>query len=404
MLKEGGFLWQPGQAPEVLARSFEPSDELSEVHPGRPAHLSDFQEVESSFPGLVLAHERLWSPEPFGDVTLPQACLAPDLAQELAESLLVGPPPLSWHARRVGSPCELSQNGICVLEHESGRAQLRRRIDVSRAPMGLVVGVLIVATACASRSSVPTSYLGRLPGSEVVFLQWTRTGQSAKGSLTIAYIDPRDPTRVSTEDDAFTGVLNGSSVTLSLASAFASGSGLVHTLHGSLAGSGLSISVTTNNGSIQTVALTPATVADYNAAIRPLQAQAAATLQQQQAQQEIEAKQQAIDQASQQLNSGVYQLSQDVLSLPYYGTRASVPSDIAQVRGDLQALQAAESALPSYVSTSGLLPQQVPGVIFCAQRALDAANKWWSESRGGTVWTVPYPKVSRNCQPGSPTE
>jgi len=65
--------------------------------------------------------------------------------------------------------------------------------------------VALLATSCnGTEPSVAPSYLAELPNG-VAFLEWTHGGSSLKGSITVAYIDPTEPTQVTSEQDAFSG-------------------------------------------------------------------------------------------------------------------------------------------------------------------------------------------------------
>lgn len=102
----------------------------------------------------------------------------------------------------------------------------------------------------------------------VVFLQWTRAGDALTGSGTTAYTPAGDPTTLKTETAAFTGVVSGSSVTLS----YPEGLGLSRTWTGAFQGSSLVLSYAAADGSLSTLTFQPATVAGYNQAFATLRA------------------------------------------------------------------------------------------------------------------------------------
>lgn len=103
----------------------------------------------------------------------------------------------------------------------------------------------------------------------VVFLQWTRVGDALTGSRTMAYTSGSDPGTLKTATTGLTGVVSGSSVTLS----FPEGLGLSTTWTGAFQGSSLVLSYATADGSLSTLTFQPATVAGYNQAFAILQAQ-----------------------------------------------------------------------------------------------------------------------------------
>src|SRR5437763_960168 len=49
-----------------------------------------------------------------------------------------------------------------------------------------------------------------------LFIQWTRTGDTVRGTLSESYTSQSDPTQAQSESHSFAGVISGSSVTLTL--------------------------------------------------------------------------------------------------------------------------------------------------------------------------------------------
>ena len=181
----------------------------------------------------------------------------------------------------------------------------------------------------------------------VVFLQWTQADGALTGSLTMAYTPSGDPTTLKTQNAAFTGVLSGSSVTLS----FPEGLGVSTTWTGAFNGSSLVLSFATASGNLNTLTFAPASVADYNQALAQVQAQvqqaqgaASAAAAAQQQQQALQQAQQAIDQDVQQVQADLGYLPPDTTQL-----RADVhhiPDDLAQQAKDVQqALQDEQATL-----------------------------------------------------------
>lgn len=114
-----------------------------------------------------------------------------------------------------------------------------------------------------------------------VFVQWTRAGNSVQGSMSVANMDSAQATSVSNQNTAFMGSISGRSVSLSFNALL----GLTTTVAGQLNGSSIVLSVPQKDGSLQSIALRPATTADYNTDVSTLQTTASAN-------------QQAADQAS----------------------------------------------------------------------------------------------------------
>ena len=104
------------------------------------------------------------------------------------------------------------------------------------------------------------------------FLQWTQAGASLAGSITQVWeSSPGSAPRPEVVD--FTGVLSGASVTLTLQAGQAING--TSYLTGQFDGQQLTLTYPTPDGTIASLVFTPATVADYNAAVVQLEAAAA---------------------------------------------------------------------------------------------------------------------------------
>ncbi len=145
----------------------------------------------------------------------------------------------------------------------------------------------------------------------VVFLQWTRTGDAAVGTVTLADVPTSDQTKLEHTSASFTGVISGSSVLLT----FPPGSGVGSTWSGTLSGTTLVLSYPAADGSLSTLTFSTATVADYNQALAQVQSR-------------VQQAQQAIDAASRQVQV-------DLGSLP--STTAALRSDVIRIPDDLAA-------------------------------------------------------------------
>lgn len=159
----------------------------------------------------------------------------------------------------------------------------------------------------------------------VLFIQWTRTGDNVTGTLSESYTDPSDAAHVSHESGSFTGVISGSSVTLTLDNG--------DNWNRTLTSSGVTLSYTGSDGTLHTFAFSSGTVAEYNAAVEGITAKGNAA-------QSEQAQRQATTQAEQQLGSDASTLSTDVSNLQADVTQldsdlAKVPADLDQMRTDL---------------------------------------------------------------------
>ena len=152
-----------------------------------------------------------------------------------------------------------------------------------------------------------------------LFIQWTRIADTLRGTLTEAYTSLSDPTRAQSESHSFTGVVNGSSVTLTLDSAV--------NWNGTLNGSGVTLSYANSDGSLRTFEFHSASVGDYNAAVARVQGTAG------QAQSE-RAKAQALAEARQNLDSQAATVQSDIESLNQ--AVASAESDLSSIADDVK--------------------------------------------------------------------
>src|SRR5262249_59615601 len=97
--------------------------------------------------------------------------------------------------------------------HDDHRGLSKRARVIGAAAVAAMA--LIVALVLISRhGSANPGYLAQDPG-DVTFVQWTRTGDSLTGTITISVEDPSSGT-VQSQDLPFTGTISGSSVTLTL--------------------------------------------------------------------------------------------------------------------------------------------------------------------------------------------
>ncbi len=89
----------------------------------------------------------------------------------------------------------------------------------------------------------------------VLFFQWTRTGNTVTGTLSESYTDLSNPAQVSHESHTFTGVINGSSITITLDTG--------DNWNGTITGSSVTLNTPPgSDGRISSFDFRPATVAD----------------------------------------------------------------------------------------------------------------------------------------------
>lgn len=128
----------------------------------------------------------------------------------------------------------------------------------------LTLGISGCGSTPAGSTPTSASFLATGPG-VAMFLQWTRSDKSLSGSLSIASVES-GAIDLQSQNVAFSGVVSGSSVTLTMPQ----GLGAVTSLSGSLSGSHLRLNVPASDGTLAEDEFVPATTDDYNAAVRGL--------------------------------------------------------------------------------------------------------------------------------------
>jgi hypothetical protein len=216
-----------------------------------------------------------------------------------------------------------------------------------------MLSVMALAALAAGCSGSPTSSggLGVVSGAgeptgylfhdtdQAAYIQWTKTGSHIAGTLQDAYVNPSDPTKVTTGTESLTGEISDGNITLTLDRSFLGATNLSGTFNGSL----LVLGIPNNNGTINEVTFGPAAVSTYNKdadalngdANRAQSAQQQVQRQTQAAQQKEQAAAAARAQVSQdqgQVNEDAEQVSQDISSL---GSDDNFSSDVGGVATSL---------------------------------------------------------------------
>ena len=143
------------------------------------------------------------------------------------------------------------------------------------------------------------------------FISWIEaTNGTLSGQIQEAFISKDDPTQLQPFTAAFTGVKNGSSVSVTF-----KGSALDDskdtTWTGMISGDQVTFTWPANDGTMQTITLTAGTVDDYNSAVSSLKAIAAGTLQQAQEAEADEALKIALQTAIEELQTETQFLADD---------------------------------------------------------------------------------------------
>jgi len=146
----------------------------------------------------------------------------------------------------------------------------------------------VVAAPAGERSFLATS------APEVMFVRWTENAGTLSGSLDDVTQDQSTSTGTHAQEMSFTGLRHGDDVTLTLSQ----GLGTYSSLTGKISGDDLHLAVPQPDGQLANLTLSPASAADYNAAVADLATQASATAQAQaDAQQQADAAASATAQA-----------------------------------------------------------------------------------------------------------
>ena len=176
-----------------------------------------------------------------------------------------------------------------------------------------------------------------------LFIQWTRTGATVRGTLSEAYRTLADPTHPQGERHAFTGVINGSDVTLTLDSS--------DNWNGRINGSSVTLSYTNSDGSVESFDFRPASVSDYNAAVASVQS-GARRAQENQAQRERRAElEQRIESEGSAVTADIEQINQDLSSIggdlnAMAGDVAATVNNTASVEKEMQGVLAEAAKYP----------------------------------------------------------
>lgn len=210
--------------------------------------------------------------------------------------------------------------------------------------VGLCLLTCTALTACGNTS--PDGYLSQTPTS-ITFIQFTAAGQNQQqmsGNITSVVENTNDnPPDVKTSTTAFTGVENGSSLTLTI-----SFFGISSSFKGTLSGDTLTLDLPQSDESIQAMEFVAASLQEYNQAVAALQqhvanqaqqynnTQATATAEQSTAT-ALQQEQQAVQDANQKLEQDLPALQQDGNTLAGFsenGTLQGYGKDWQQMQND----------------------------------------------------------------------
>lgn len=116
----------------------------------------------------------------------------------------------------------------------------------------------------AEETNGPASFIGHASNA-VMFIQWTRSGSSITGALREA-IKKQGASSLETSDKAFTGVIDGKGLTLTVKAALGESSALV----GEVKENGFTLTLPGQGSNLITITFEPGEVAGYNEATKQL--------------------------------------------------------------------------------------------------------------------------------------
>jgi hypothetical protein len=238
------------------------------------------------------------------------------------------PPHRKWSddAARIECALPASKSDVCSAVLDDYLAQMRSTWGAQfNASWPKSQAQPATTTTQAAPGAAQPGYLA-YASNGVLFIQWTRAGNTVTGTLAESYADLSNPTQISHESHTFTGVINGSSITITLDSG--------DNWNGTITGSSVTLNAPPgSNGQISSFTFRPATVADYNAAVQGVNGQG-------QAAQQAHAQQQAAQKARDQVTSDANAISSDISSLQNDVSQLNtdlgqLPTDLRQMHTDL---------------------------------------------------------------------
>jgi hypothetical protein len=135
---------------------------------------------------------------------------------------------------------------------------------------------LIPATSCGILAKPATSWVGS-DNTTALLIQFTRAGSNLQGTLDATQLQQADAETTDTQHLGFTGVIDGSRVTLT----FNEGLGFTNTISGTITRSRLTLNFPdTRTGQLVSIALHPGGTEEYQTGVDALQAHASANAQQ----------------------------------------------------------------------------------------------------------------------------
>jgi hypothetical protein len=213
------------------------------------------------------------------------------------------------------------------------------RLALSLATILLSISVFQpIAQSPTTQSSDDPSYFAVFPDA-VWFIQWTEARGSLSGQFQRVYVAGDKPLETQNENTQFTGIRNGSDVSLKMGDLFS-----YATWTGTLKGSTLSLVIPDKNGFLSTVVLRAGTVEDYNRAALALRAriaqEAAAADRERQRLARIAAQRQTVTRADNAVVSALENLLSNIRDLAEHSQASNFQSVLESYANNWTKMQA----------------------------------------------------------------
>jgi hypothetical protein len=194
--------------------------------------------------------------------------------------------------------------------------------------------------ASCGGSSTPTGYLNKTNDS-AIFLQFTQKNGQITGSIQDFERTNDTPPSIRSFNEAMTGTENSSSLTITI-----SYFGMTQSFTGTDNGNTLNLAFPQQDGSMQTVTFTSASINDYNQAVSAIRAQVTK-------EDVLYHNNQATVTANQATEQAVTD-NQDATATAVANEQQAVSADNTQVRNDMQTLKSDSNTLTSFSETDTL--------------------------------------------------
>lgn len=258
--------------------------------------------------------------------------------------------------------CSVSrQAGIAVPSRSTATAMTSAAAPASTPAPDVVTTPDISASSAAAPASTPAAVVVNsvtgwvhVDDGAAVFIGWTVSGTTVTGTYSSAILSNGT---IKTENDGYTGVIDGGAVTLTFTAAFGG-----TTISGQVGDNALTLSFPRSDGTLAPVTFAPGAATDYNTAVTALQQSAAgiAAASQEsasqaavvaQSQADIASARAAVDTAAKHLADAIGPIADDAKVVNAAIT--AVNTDLSKQRAALQKVQKEAAVVVATAKTAG---------------------------------------------------